>query len=149
MKIIAEQIRQVIATAKPKLLSIAPGIARQKGDPNTRSRQEILGHLIDSALNNHQRFVRGAQDAAADFPTYDQTSWVEVQCYNAMDWIELVNLFVQYNYYLCRVLDAIPQEALSNPCNIGKETPATLEFVIEDYLRHLKLHIEQILTPVA
>lgn len=145
MKTIADQIRQVIATAKPKLLNLAPEIAHQKENPDNWSRQEILGHLIDSALNNHQRFVRGAQDVAGDFPTYNQTRWVEVQCYNAMDWVDLVDLFVQYNYHICRVIEVLPQDVLSNPCNIGKDTPATLEFVIEDYLRHLRLHIEQIL----
>lgn len=145
MKPLPDQVSGVIATVKPKLLNIAPENARQKENPDTWSKQEILGHLIDSALNNHQRFVRGAQDAAGDFPIYDQNRWVEVQCYNEIEWIDLVNFFVQYNYHLCRVIDVLPQEALSNPCNIGKETPVTSGFVIEDYLRQLRLHTEQIL----
>ena len=149
MKTISETIREVTATANPKLLSIDPEIACQKENPDTWSKKEILGHLIDSALNNHQRFARGAQDVARDFPTYNQNRWVEVQCYNEMNWFDLVNLLVQYNYHLCRVIDVLPSKALSNPCNIGKETPVTLGFVIEDYLRHLRLHIEQILGPLV
>lgn len=147
MKTGSESIRAAIASAHPKLLGIDPEIARRKASPGTWSKKEVLGHLIDSAANNHQRFVRGAQDAAQDFPTYNQTKWVEVQCFNEMDWLDLVGLFEQYNYHLCRVIDVLPPNVLSNPCNIGKDAPATLGFVIEDYLRHLRLHIEQILGP--
>jgi len=145
MKEISEKIYEIVAAAQPGLLGISPEIGCQKMDRDTWSKQEILGHLIDSALNNHQRFVRGAQDAAKDFPTYNQNRWVEVQGYNAMNWVDLVDLFTQYNFHLCRVIDVLPNEALDNLCNIGKEAPVTLGFVIEDYLRHLKLHLEQIL----
>jgi hypothetical protein len=66
-----------------------------------------------------------------------------------MDWFELVELFSHYNFHLGRVIGILPQAALNNPCNIGQENPATLEFVIEDYLRHLGHHLEEILEPLA
>ena len=149
METISEKIREVIATATPKLMGISPEIVSQKADPGAWSKQELLGHLIDSALNNHQRFVRGAQNTAGDFPAYDQNRWVEVQGYNKMNWLDLVDLFSKYNLHLCRVIDYLPPATLNNPCNMGKENPVTLEFVIVDYLRHLKLHLEQILGPLA
>jgi hypothetical protein len=149
MKTISEKIRAMIAAAKPKLLKISPEIACKKANPDTWSKKEILGHLIDSASNNHQRFVRGAQNVAWDFPTYNQNRWVEVQCYNEMNWFDLVDLFFHYNLHLCRVIDVLPQEVLNNPCNIGKENHVSLKFVIEDYLRHLEHHIEKILEPLA
>jgi hypothetical protein len=144
MKIITEKVREVIAAAKPELLKISPEIACKKVSPDTWSKKEILGHLIDSVANNHQRFVRGAQSAARDFPTYNQDRWVEVQCYNEMDWLDLVDLFFRYNLHLCRVIDFLPQEVLDNPCNVGKKNRVTLSFVIEDYLGHLRHHIEEI-----
>jgi hypothetical protein len=147
MKTTSEQIREIIAAAKPELLKIPPEIASKKLSPDTWSKKEILGHLIDSASNNHQRFVRAAQNIAGDFPTYNQNRWVEVQRYNEMNWIDLVEFFSQYNLHLCQVIDSLPTEVLKNPCNIGKENPVTLEFVIEDYLRHLGHHIKQILEP--
>jgi len=145
MKIIADKIRELIEGAKPELLKISPEIAGKKAGPDIWSKKEILGHLIDSASNNHQRFVRGAQNAARDFPTYNQDGWVEVQCYNEMDWLNLVDLFFRYNLHLCRVIGFLPREVLDNPCNVGKKNPVTLKFVIEDYLRHLRHHIEDIL----
>ena len=149
MKIIADKIHDFIEKVKPELLKISPEIAGKKAGPDIWSKKEILGHLIDSAANNHQRFVRGAQNAARDFPTYNQERWVRVQCYNEMDWPGLVDLFCQYNLHLCRVIGFFPQEALDNPCNVGKKNPVTLKFVAEDYLRHLRHHIEDILEPTA
>ncbi|MEJ2615764.1 MAG: DinB family protein [Ignavibacteriaceae bacterium] len=142
---ISEKIRETISAAKPDLLKISPELAARKSKPDSWSKKEILGHLIDSASNNHQRFVRGAQNAAIDFPVYKQDPWVEVQHYNEMDWANLIELFYQYNYHISRVIEFLPEESLNNPCNIGKENPATIKFVIEDYLRHLKHHLEKIL----
>jgi hypothetical protein len=149
MNTTSEKIREIVSAAKPELLKIPPEVASKKSSPNSWSKKEILGHLIDSASNNHQRFVRGAQDLAGDFPTYNQNRWVEAQHYNDMSWADLIEFFSQYNFHLCRVIDSLPREALGNPCNIGKENPVTLEFVVDDYLRHLRHHTEQILGPTA
>ena len=148
-KNVSEKIRNLITAAKPELLKISPEIAGRKPSPDAWSKKEIIGHLIDSAANNHQRFVRAAQNLAGDFPAYNQNRWVEVQCYNEMSWPELVEFFSLYNRHLYRVMDVLPEDVLNNPCNIGKEDPVTLEFVIKDYLRHLRQHLEQILGPLA
>lgn len=142
---ISEKIKEAVSAAKPELLKISPELASKRPKPNSWSKKEILGHLIDSASNNHQRFVRGAQNAAADFPVYKQDSWVEVQHYNEMEWSGLIELFYQYNYHISRVIAFLPEKSLNNFCNLGKENPATIQFVIEDYLKHLKHHLEKIL----
>ncbi len=142
---ISGKIRETISAAKPGLLKIDPEHAAIKKNPSSWSKKEILGHLIDSASNNHQRFIRGAQNIAENFPVYSQDPWVEVQHYNEMDWLNLIELFYQYNFHISRVIDFLPAESLNNLCNIGKENPVTLEFVIEDYLRHLKHHLVKIL----
>lgn len=108
------------------------------------SKKQIVGHLIDSAANNHQRIVRGIQNQALAFPVYDQDQWVAIHDYNGVPWIDLVELFCRYNRHLCRVIEKMPGETLRNPCNIGKEEPVTLEFVIKDYLRHFRHHIDTI-----
>jgi hypothetical protein len=149
MKEIAAEIREIVIWAKGELLKIAPEAAGVKRSPDAWSKKEVIGHLIDSASNNHQRFVRGTQNIAGDFPTYNQNRWVEVQCYNEMDWPALVELFCQYNLHLSRVIECLHQEVLGNPCNIGKENPVALEFVIQDYLRHLRHHLEKILGPLS
>jgi hypothetical protein len=40
------------------------------------TRKQLLGHLIDSASNNYQRFVRLQQGNLVGFPGYDQEFWV-------------------------------------------------------------------------
>jgi hypothetical protein len=149
MKTVSENIRQMIVAAKPKLLNISPETASKKEHSDSWSKQEILGHLIDSASNNHQRFVRGAQNLAGDFPAYNPNRWVEVQAYNDMNWLDIIELFSSYNLHLCRVIDTLPQNVLHNPCHIGKEDPVTLQFVIEDYFQHLRHHLEIILGPLG
>ena len=131
-------------------------MARMKSDevslrrhPDGWSKKEILGHLIDSAANNHQRFVRASYHAAALFPTYDQNAWVRIQQYNESEWEVLVKLWSAYNRHLSDVIERIAEEALSSPCNVGKEEPVTLEFVVKDYLRHLRHHVNQILEQEA
>ncbi len=109
------------------------------------SRKQILGHLIDSAANNHQRFVRAAANAGHLFPPYNQNDWVRIQRYDESEWKDLVLLWSAYNRHLSHVISRMPQDALSSPCNIGKEQPVTVEFVIKDYLRHLRHHVEQLL----
>lgn len=148
MRTISEQISELISHSQPQLLKIPPEIAELKPAPDKWSKKEILGHLIDSASNNHQRFVRAAQNAAQDFPPYNQNQWVEVQKYNDMGWFELIEFFSQYNFHICRILESYPEDALDNLCNIGKENLVTVKFIMVDYLRHLKHHIEQILGTV-
>ena len=112
MKTIAAQIRERILTVKPELLKIPAETAGIKKTPESWSKKEIIGHLIDSASNNHQRFVRGAMNLAADFPAYDQNHWVQVQQHNTMDWVELVELFCGYNLHLCSILANLPEDVL-------------------------------------
>lgn len=144
MKDISVQIKKVIEKANPELLKISPETAGKKERPDKWSKKETLGHLIDSALNNHQRFVRAGYNSAEDFPPYNGDRWVEIQHYNEMDWFDLIELFTQINLHLCRVINFLPEEVSGNPVGIGKEMPVTLDFVIIDYLRHLNHHIEKI-----
>jgi hypothetical protein len=106
-----------------------------KGDKKDWSKKEILGPLIDSAANNHQRLVRASCNAAAAFPPYNQNDWVRIQQYHESEWSELVILWSAYNRHLSDVIERIPAESLSAPCNIGKEEPVQLEFVIRDSAR--------------
>ncbi len=145
MKTISEQIFNTIDSVKQELFKLSDETASLKPAPDKWSKKEILGHLIDSALNNHQRTVRAMLNSAADFPAYNQDDWVEIQKYCERDWKELVELFSVVNFNFCKLLEVVPAETLSNPVNAGKEKPFTLEFIITDYLRHLKHHLEQIL----
>ena len=146
---IAQEIRTVVNQAEALFLQLTPDQVAMKATPDQWSKKEVLGHLIDSAANNHHRFVRAAYNAAMTFPPYNKMEWVRIQGYHESDWTTLVAFWSVYNRHLCDVIERIPAEAFSAPCNIGKEAPVPLEFIIQDYLRHLQHHVNQILEKKA
>jgi hypothetical protein len=119
------------------------------------SRREILGHLVDSATNNHQRFVRAQFKDDLVFPGYEQEQWVNSQKYNDEPWPDLIALWRAYNLHLLHVVSVIPENVLTQDRDkhsldqiafkaVDQSTPATLEYLIRDYLDHLKHHLDQI-----
>jgi len=125
-------------------------ISEQQGGRTFReggwTRKEILGHLIDSALNNHQRFVRAALDGSYEGPTYAQNGWVNMHGYGAMPWAQLVEHWELQNRLLGEVVKRIPENRLESPCRVGTNHAVTLRFLIEDYLEHLEHHLRQIVS---
>ncbi len=109
------------------------------------SRKQILGHLIDSASNNHQRFVRSIiHGGLSDWPSYEQDRWVEVQGYRDIPWVDLVELWTLYNRLLGHILGRMPEEALEFRCRVGGED-MTLAGLARAYVNHLEHHLEQML----
>jgi hypothetical protein len=108
------------------------------------SRRQVMGHLIDSASNNHQRFVRASLQDSLEFPGYDQNGWARVQAAEEADWSLLVALWAKYNRYLAHVIAHLPTAKLEVPVRVGQDEPVTLKFLAEDYLRHMVHHLGQI-----
>jgi len=117
--------------------------------------KEIIGHLIDSAANNHQRFVRAQSQADLVFPGYDQDDWVRAQGYDSAPWGPLVTLWQSYNLHLARVMATMPasirerSRETHNFHQIGFRTfpadrPVTLDDLMEDYVLHLEHHLAQV-----
>ena len=73
------RFEDILHTLPQRLIEIPEAAATYKPDPDRWSKKEILGHLIDSASNNHQRFVRAQFTARLEFPEYEQKSWVKSQ----------------------------------------------------------------------
>src|SRR3954462_5694771 len=109
------------------------------------TRKEILGHLIDSALNNHQRFFRAALDGDYEGPSYAQADWVNIHGYGSMPWTSLLEYWHLQNRLLGEVIRRIPESRLESPCRVGSNPPVTLRFLLEDYLQHMDHHLRQIL----
>ena len=108
------------------------------------SRKQVLGHLIESASNNHQRFVRAALADALDFPAYDTPGSVRIQAAESAAWPMLVELWASYNRFLAHVIRHLPAAKLQVVCRIGSNPPLSLRHLVEDYVRHLVHHLEQI-----
>jgi hypothetical protein len=120
------------------------------------SPREIIGHLIDSASNNHQRFVRAQFQDHLVFPGYVQDAWVNAQRYQEAPWPELIALWSGLNRHLARVMEAVPasvrmrEHRQHNLHEIAWRTvpptePATLDYFMRDYVGHLKHHLRQVL----
>jgi DinB superfamily len=109
------------------------------------SRKEELGHLIDSASNNHLRFVRAALEPEFRGPSYDQNGSVKLHGYQELLWPDLVEFWRSYNSILAQVIARIPQDKLQTICRVGNDAPVTLQFVIEDYVAHMQHHLDHIL----
>lgn len=150
-----KELRRVIATATPRLEAIADDQAASPRGPGKWSRKEIIGHLIDSATINHQRFVRAQFTDELIGPTYDQDAWVRVQRYREAPWRELVSLWTFMNLQLARVMEAVPSHVRTMPRArhnleqvafraIPPSEPATLEYFMQDYVVHLEHHLGQV-----
>lgn len=135
----------VLQSAPRRLVDIADGDAERKPVPGRWSKKEILGHLIDSASNNHQRFVRAQFTQRLDFPAYEQESWVATQAYATETWADLVNLWLLYNRHLLHILRHLPEESRAHEVSIGGKPPITVEAMAVSYLDHLNNHLSQIL----
>ena len=143
MNAIATELRSVVDSASERLNAVADEAARLRPAPGKWSRKEIVGHLIDSAANNHQRFVRAQEAGELVLPKYEQDHWVSVQRYEDAPWPDLIALWRLYNHHLARVIEAVPADKLTVRCAIGPNEPVTLGYMIEDYLAHLKHHLRQ------
>ena len=144
MKELSDKLVRVVRSAEAILFQVPEAESSKPVLSGGWSRKQVLGHLIDSASNNHQRFVRAALQTSLDFPGYDQDGCVRVQAVEEADWTLLVSLWAGYNRYLAHVIAHLPVSKLETLCHIGLDEPVTLRFLAEDYLRHLLHHLGQI-----
>ena len=107
------------------------------------SKKQILGHLIDSATNNHQRFVR-VQFEGVPSITYNQDNWNNHSYHNQVDSKYLIKFWELYNLHLAELIKLIPEKNFVRECNVGKEQNVTLQWLVEDYVRHLEHHLRQL-----
>ncbi len=142
----AQILLETIEKALPLLQQISDAEASAKPRPEKWSKKEILGHLIDSASNNQHKFVRTMQaEAHVDFVGYAQNFWVEAQGYNGADWSAIIALWESYNRHLAHVIRNVPSGKLENTISIEGSQAFTLQFIMADYVEHLKHHLKQIL----
>jgi hypothetical protein len=112
------------------------------------TRKQIVGHLLDSATNNRQRFVRASAAGVYAGPGYAQDAWVEAHGYANKSWETLLQWWQVEHEILAAIVDRIPEERLEAKCVVGNDEPVTLRFLIEDYLSHQRWHLVQIEAPV-
>lgn len=141
---IAQALIANVDRAVPILRGMSESRAREPRAAGKWSPKQVIGHLIDSAANNHQRFVRAQQEDALTFPGYEQNHWVTSQGYQDADWPPLVALWTHLNLHLADVIARIPPSKYSVPCAIGGDAAVPLEALVVGYRNHLHHHMAQI-----
>lgn len=151
MREVAQHLRDVVRIAVSRLDQLTPQQVRANPYPPKWSKIQVLGHLIDSACNNQQKFVRVMEQPERGnllLPGYAQNHWVDAQGYQTADWSHLVKLFELYNQHLANVIEQANPKLLHNTITIegpkGPAGPFTLEFIMRDYIEHMKHHLLQI-----
>ena len=155
MQDLVDDLRSTLASESIRLLAITDEAAAVRPSAGKWSPKEVIGHLIDSAFNNHGRFVHAQITDDMVFPGYDQDAWVRIQRYNARPWMDLVNLWRSLNSHLVSIVEDMDPEMLSRQRTqhnldqvawrtIPRSQPATLEYFVRDYLAHMKHHLAQI-----
>ena len=137
-------LRNEVDVAVPKLRALSDAHAASVLSVGKWSAKQVLGHLIDSAANNHQRFIRVQAEADLSLPGYAQDFWVDTQRYSERTWPDLIELWSSYNRHLAHVISHIPEPKGDVRCTIGDGPPVTLRFVALDYVGHVQHHLRQI-----
>ncbi|MHB1021329.1 MAG: DinB family protein [Acidobacteriaceae bacterium] len=140
---LAAHLQHTLEAALPGLHSISEEAASVPREPGKWSRKQILGHLIDSAMNNHQRFVRLQLEPTLHLPGYQQEGWVAVQHYSERSWSGLITLWSTLNQHIVHVLAYMQRDALGHVWK-WDEGDVTLGFIAEDYIAHIEHHLRQI-----
>jgi hypothetical protein len=139
-------IAHVLKEWEPTLENLSTEVITERRNRQNRNIKQILGHLIDSASNNHQRMVRLQYHKELVFPDYRQDNdlWIAIQNYEKSDWRNLIQLWKFYNLHIIQVINEADSSALQNFWTDFEGTKVTLEDMITGYLDHLHLHMNEI-----
>jgi hypothetical protein len=142
---VSVNLLSVITAAAEKFKSLSEEQWSARHMPGKWSKKEVLGHLIDSAANNHIRFIK-AQLTKTIFigPSYEQEFFVASQQCQERNTADLIELWLAYNKHIAHVIRYIDPSKLDVGCKIGEAEPVSLLYVVEDYIEHMKHHLAQI-----
>jgi hypothetical protein len=136
--------RAELSKLRAELLALSPALADVPWRVGGWTRKQIVGHLLDSAANNRQRFVRATIDGQYAGPGYAQDAWVAAHGYAGESWETLLRWWQAEHEILTALVDRIPEERLEAICVVGDDAPVTLRFLIEDYIHHQQGHFKQL-----
>jgi hypothetical protein len=150
----ARRLVDALRRAAPALLALDDATTSRRPAPGKWSPREIIGHLVDSASNNHQRFVRVRDRDDLVVDGYEQDAWVAAQRYQESPWVELVVLWLTYNRHLARLMAATPAAARDRARHshnlhlrayrpVPSDRAVTLDYFMNDYVDHLEHHLGQ------
>lgn len=137
------KLKEIIETTPSILNNFSEETFNKKENLNKWSKKEILGHLIDSATNNHQRFVRGQFEENPKI-TYNQNNWNKYNFYPEINSKQLIDFWKIYNIQLLEIMNKIEVKNLQKTVDVNEKL-LTLEFLVIDYVEHLEHHLKQLI----
>lgn len=139
-------INQIISVWESKLLNLPVEVISQRKNSQNRTIKQLIGHLIDSASNNQQRMVRLQYNPELIFPDYTQSNdlWIAIQNYQESDWTNLVSFWKCYNLHIIQIIENVDVSKLNNTWTDFEGNVVTLQDMLNGYLEHLKLHMNEI-----
>jgi len=140
-RILAANLRTIVEQIEPTLRNLTEEQAAKPVAPGNWSPKQCVGHLIDSACNNHARFVRAQLEGGFRGSSYDGDGWVRAGNSQAAPWPLLIDLWSSYNLYIAHILCHIHADAAELPCTIGDAPAISLSHLAEDYFLHLIHHL--------
>jgi len=112
-------LRDLLQRVPDRLKKLSKDTVESKSTPSSWSPKEELGHLLDSAANNHQRIVRAQLEDNPAMPGYEQNRWVAIHAYQRRDWGELIELWQALNRQLLAAAEAVPDSAWSRTLTVA------------------------------
>jgi hypothetical protein len=145
MILIINNLKQAIERYYSLLLNIDDASFSLKSTPDKWSKKEELGHLIDSAQNNIQRFIRVQHEENVHI-RYNPDNWVAMNDYQMRDTKELMELWYLLNKQIATILEKMPQEKWETlmSFDVNPDVKNTTLFIAEDYVKHMTHHLESI-----
>ena len=139
----------LVAEWEPKLMELPEDVFTQRRNSQNRTIKQIVGHMIDSASNNTHRIVHlQYQPSPLRFPNYatngNNDRWIAIQHYQEEDWQTMVNLWKFSNLHIVHVIEHVNPSKLDNKWHYSEERLISLKDGIIDYLRHFKLHLDEV-----
>jgi hypothetical protein len=137
---LSERLSAVLRSAMPWLVTISEAEASVPECEGKWSGKQVMGHLIDSAVNNLGRIVRMQIEAGQSLPGYEQMAWVNLQHYAEREWAQVLALWFALNEHVAWTIAHVEKAKLENRGTVAGE-PLTLGFLIEDYVAHMEHHL--------
>jgi hypothetical protein len=137
---LSERLAVVLRNAMPWLLTVSEAEASVPEREGKWSAKQVIGHLIDSAVNNLGRIIRLQIEAGQSLPGYEQMAWVSLQHYGEREWAQVLALWFALNEQVAWTIAHVEQTRLANRGVVAGE-PLTLGFLIEDYVAHMEHHL--------
>jgi hypothetical protein len=137
---LSERLAAVLREAMPWLVTISEAEASVPEREGKWSAKQVIGHLIDSAVNNLGRIVRLQIEPGQSLPGYEQMAWVSLQHYGEREWAQVLALWFALNEHVAWTIGHVERVRLANRGIVAGE-PLTLGFLIEDYVAHIEHHL--------